>query len=56
MNQCHFRGRCQDPRCPSNETHLPDCNGLDYGILWYGVVWCLMCPEEAEAWAMRWLQ
>ncbi len=41
MDQCHFCGRCQDPRCLSKEAHVPDCTGLDVGATWGA--WCLMC-------------
>lgn len=49
MNQCHFCGSCQDSRCPSEEMHLPDCTGLDFGVIWNGFALCLMCTEDMES-------
>ncbi len=49
MEQCHFCGLCQDPRCISRESHVPDCAGLDVGAIWAGVAWCLKCLEDPGA-------
>ena len=49
MNRCHFCGCYQDSRCPSEETHLPDCTGLDFGVIWNGFALCLMCTEDMES-------
>ena len=49
MEQCHFCGLCQDPRCLSKEAHVADCTGLDVGAIRGGVAWCLMCMEEDQA-------